>query len=193
MEPLNIRSREQLIEAMSAGQHFQFQCFWGHRRTAGGAVTAACLSQWYAAPFNADGRSFPTAEHYMMVGKAELFGAHDIAARMLAAADPGKAKALGRSVPGFDEKRWELARWEIVVEANLHKFSQHPALQSYLLHTDPQILVEASPVDSIWGIGLDAKSPAAVIPTRWNGLNLLGFALMEVRARLLGERRQPAP
>ncbi len=192
METLKIRSREPLIAALAAGQHVQFQCFWGHRQAAGGAITAACLSQWYPAAFTAEGRRFPTAEHYMMVHKAELFGASEIAARILEAPDPGKAKALGRSVPGFDEATWTTARWDIVVDANLHKFSQHPALKAYLLGTAPKILVEASPVDAIWGIGLAAKSPAALIPSQWQGLNLLGFALMEVRDRISADRTSRA-
>jgi ribA/ribD-fused uncharacterized protein len=181
-----IRSREQLVRAASSGQYFEFLFFWGHRPSTDGTITKSCLSQWFAAPFQTEGKLFPTSEHYMMAKKAELFGEPTLALQILEATAPGKAKALGRAVKHFDEQTWQAHRWGIVVEANKHKFSQHPRLQHYLLGTGSRVLVEASPVDTIWGIGLDARSPAAPNPSQWNGLNLLGFALMEVRAALSG-------
>ena len=93
---------------------------------------------------------------------------------------------MGREVRGFDDARWCEARFEIVVQGNLAKFSQHPALGDYLLSTRDQVLVEASPVDRIWGIGLAADDTKASRPEQWRGLNLLGYALMEVRDRLRG-------
>ncbi len=181
-----IRSREQLVSAAASGHRFEFLFFWGHRPSTDGTITKSCLSQWFAAPFQAEGKLFPTSEHYMMAKKAELFGEPALALQILEAKDPGKAKALGRAVKHFDEQTWQAHRWGIVVEANKHKFGQHPRLQHYLLGTGSRVLVEASPVDAIWGIGLDAMSPAAANPSQWNGLNLLGFALMEVRSALAG-------
>lgn len=181
-----IRSREQLIRAAASGRHFDYLFFWGHQPSADGTVTQACLSQWFAAPFEAEGKLFHTAEHYMMAKKAELFDQPELARQMLASADPRNAKALGRKVRHFDEQTWMAHRWDIVVAASTHKFGQHPHLQRYLLGTGARVLVEASPVDAIWGIGLDARSPAAANPGRWKGLNLLGFALMEARAALGG-------
>lgn len=64
------------------------------------------------------------------------------------------------------------------------KFTQHPDLAGVLARTGTQVLVEASPVDRIWGIGRAAGDPDALRPSRWLGLNLLGFALMEARERL---------
>ena len=61
------------------------------------------------------------------------------------------------------------------------KFSQNEPLRSFLLNTGRRVLVEASPVDRIWGIGLAADDPRARHPEQWQGLNLLGFALMDVR------------
>ncbi|RYF96494.1 MAG: DUF1768 domain-containing protein, partial [Chitinophagaceae bacterium] len=58
-------------------------------------------------------------------------------------------------------------------------------LRNYLLGTDDHVLVEASPVDSIWGIGLAADNGKATDPHQWQGENLLGYALMEVRDLLL--------
>lgn len=76
-----------------------------------------------------------------------------------------------------------------MVSGNLEKFAQNPGLQRYLLDSGNRVLVEASPLDRIWGIGLEARDPAAADPERWQGLNLLGFALMEVRERLLRRTR----
>lgn len=179
-----IRSREQLLSSIAAGHRVKYLFFWGHQASRDGQITSSCFSQWFDAPFDADGHSFATAEHYMMARKAQLFRDDETFRQILAAKDPGKAKALGRSVRGFEEAVWLDHRWSIVVEPNRHKFTQHPALQDFLLGTAPRILVEASPVDSIWGIGLDARAADAKCPARWKGLNLLGFALMEVRSMI---------
>ena len=66
----------------------------------------------------------------------------------------------------------------------MHKFGQNARLKNYLLSTENKILIEASPYDQIWGIGLGKESPDATQPEKWNGQNLLGFALMEVRDEL---------
>ncbi len=120
----------------------------------------------------------------MMAEKARLFGDSLACDRVLAAPTPGAAKAVGRQIVGFDERLWLAQRFRIVVDANLAKFTQHRALGDFLANTGDRVLVEASPVDPIWGIGLAANDPGATDPFAWNGLNLLGFALMEVRARL---------
>lgn len=181
-----IRRREQLVSAVESGQRFDFLFFWGHQPSLDGTVTKSCLSQWFATPFEAEGKVFHTAEHYMMAQKAELFGQPELAQQILASKDPRQAKALGRKVKHFDDQTWTAHRWDIVVAANKHKFGQHPHLQHYLLGTGSRVLVEASPVDAIWGIGLDARLPEAARPSAWKGLNLLGFALMEARAALRG-------
>lgn len=132
----------------------------------------------------ADGREFPSAEHYMMWSKAMLFGDIERAEAVLQAHSPAQAKDIGRSVAGFDEDIWVDNRWRIVVEASVAKFGSDPELRAYLLGTAHRVLVEASPVDMIWGIGLPADSDMADDPEQWRGLNLLGFALMEARDRL---------
>ena len=87
----------------------------------------------------------------------------------------------------FDEQCWQACCFDLVCEWNYHKFSQHSALKTFLLNTQPRILVEASPVDKIWGIGLAKDHPHAGVPSHWKGKNLLGFALMVVRDRLAEE------
>ena len=171
---------EDLRTRFNTGELLKFVFFWGHQ-TAKKTVTAACFSQWYEAPFEVDGRRYATAEHFMMAEKASLFGDESVRAQVLAAPTPGAAKALGRAVRGFDEAVWTQHRFSIVVRANRAKFAQNPALGQFLAQTGNRILVEASPVDRIWGIGLAQDDDGANDPNRWRGLNLLGFALMHVR------------
>lgn len=120
----------------------------------------------------------------MMFGKASLFGDEETAGRILDAASPGEVKKLGRAVRGFVEKRWEEQRLAIVAAGNEAKFGQNPDLRAFLMGTGNRVLVEASPTDRIWGIGLAEDDSRAHDPLLWNGLNLLGFALMIARSRL---------
>lgn len=162
--------------------------FWGHRPQRDGSPGSGCLSQWWPAPFTVDDVRYPTAEHWMMAAKARLFGDADAEARILAARSPAEAKNVGGLVRGFDEERWAAERFGIVVAGSVAKFGQDPALRGYLLATGARVLVEASPVDRVWGIGLAAGDERATDPGRWRGENLLGFALMEARERLAGQR-----
>ena len=185
-----METREDLIAARAAGEARDFLFFWGHKPSATGEITKSCLSQWFVAPFEEKGVRYPTAEHFMMARKAELFGDAAVWDRILTTEDPGRAKALGRKVVGFQDEVWTAHRGEIVVAGNDLKFSQNPRLATFLLRTGERVLVEASPLDTIWGIGLAADSSDAGDPASWRGLNLLGFALMEVRSRLATRSRR---
>lgn len=120
----------------------------------------------------------------MMAEKARLFADGVALEAILRAGTPALAKQLGREVAGFDAARWEAASVTAVLRANLAKFTQNPTLGDFLLGTDQQVLVEASPPDCVWGIGLAHDDPRASNPATWRGENRLGFALMEVRAAL---------
>lgn len=175
---------ELLRTRFHAGASFSFLHFWGHRPRADGRPSNSCFSQWFVAPFKLAGVRYATAEHFMMAEKARLFDDAGSLQRILQAASPGAAKSLGRKVRGYDEAAWVARRFDAVVDGNLAKFQQNPALGGFLLATGEQVLVEASPVDRIWGIGLAGTDPRAQDPNTWDGLNLLGFALMVVRERL---------
>ncbi|MET9188945.1 NADAR family protein [Streptomyces tendae] len=179
-----IDSREALLARVRAGARIKYLCFWGHRPRPDGSIGPSCLSQWWPSPFTVDGVGYATAEHWMMAGKARLFADAEAERRVLAAAHPAGAKKAGRLVRGFDEAVWERERFRIVVEGSVHKFASDPALRAFLLGTGGRVLVEASPVDRVWGIGLAADDEAAQDPERWRGPNLLGFALMAARERL---------
>jgi hypothetical protein len=181
-----IRDRAGLIAAIAGGWRPKYLHFWGHKGTPG-STGPHVLSQWWPAPFAVDGVAYPTAEHYMMAEKSRLFDDEAALARVLAASSPGAAKAAGREVRGFDDARWAASRFQIVTAGSLAKFEQNATLGAYLLATGDKVLVEASPVDRVWGIGLARDDAAASDPQRWRGENLLGFALMEAR-RVLGAR-----
>jgi len=146
---------------------------------------ASPFSQWYRCRFTAGAHTFICAEQYMMHGKALLFGDGDVAAQILAADHPRQHKALGRKVKPFDDAIWRREREGIVRAGSRAKFTQNPELRELLLATRGTTLVEASPYDRIWGIGLAATDPRAQDPATWRGQNLLGKILTELREELI--------
>jgi ribA/ribD-fused uncharacterized protein len=177
-------TKDALIAAIQTGLSPEYLFFWGHQKSKDGSITKSCLSQWWRSPFVVDGTQYATAEHYMMAEKARLFGDEGIISAILQAETPKEAKKMGRKISGFDEALWLVHRVVIVTQGNEAKFSQNAALQKFLIGTGDRILVEASPVDAIWGIGLAEDDPKAIVPSQWSGLNLLGFALMDVREQI---------
>lgn len=176
-------SVEDLRRAIESGWRAEFLFFWGHTPK-GQAIGKHVLSQWWPAGFSIDGQRYPTAEHYMMAEKARLFSDEEACARILSAGKPAEAKSLGRRIKNFDERLWAERRFEIVVRGNTAKFTQNADLAAWLIGTGEVVLAEASPSDTIWGIGLAADDKRALDPRTWRGLNLLGFALMKARAKL---------
>ncbi|CAM3308648.1 NADAR family protein [Stackebrandtia soli] len=164
--------------------------FWGHTARADHPGQWV-LSQWWPVDFDVHGVRYHHAEGYMMAEKARLFGDDATRERVIDAREPLHAKRLGRLVSGFEEELWIRNRYEIVVAGNRAKFGQHPDLRDYLVSTAPRVLVEASPVDRIWGVGLAPTDPAVATPSAWRGENLLGFALMAVRDALTSETDDP--
>lgn len=120
----------------------------------------------------------------MMASKARLFGDELTAVRVLDEPSPGAVKMLGRAIRAYDEETWAANRYGTVVDGNMAKFSQNPSLEAYLITTAGRVLVEASPTDRVWRIGVAADDERACRPSLWKGMNLLGFALMDVRERL---------
>ncbi|MGM9802730.1 MAG: NADAR family protein [Muribaculaceae bacterium] len=154
--------------------------FWGHTPNPQ-KITAACLSQWYDCRFEVDGVIFHTTEQYMMAEKARLFGDEATFSEIMSASTPSEYKQLGRKVSGFVAELWDAKKYDIVVKGNKAKFSQNHAMKEFLLSTGDAILAEASPFDKIWGIGLDKEHAETGGMELWQGENLLGCALMEVR------------
>jgi ribA/ribD-fused uncharacterized protein len=172
----------ELKESIANGEKVEYLFFWGHKGK--NVNRTGAFSQWY------DGDSFkhgafvyPTAEHYMMHRKACLFEDFKTGDKILAADHPKDAKRFGREVKNFDPKVWDEHKFNIVREGNICKFMQNRALMDVLVSTGDKVLVEASPYDRIWGIGLSVRDNSDIISNcnKWRGENLLGFALMQVR------------
>ena len=157
-----------------------FVFFWGHIARAEKQMKA-CLSQWFPCSFLVDDIYYNCAEQFMMAEKARLFHGEDALQKIMQAYDPMEQKKLGRRVQGYDDAVWKACCYDVVVRGNAAKFFQNEKLHDFLISTGDKVLVEGSPKDSVWGIGLDENSPDAINPQRWQGTNLLGFALMEVR------------
>lgn len=173
-----------LQEQVRTGQRFKYLCFWGHTQKTANVIDKSCLSQWFPAKFEVEGVQYKNTEQYMMAQKAKLFADEEIFQKILVSSNPKEIKALGRLVKNYQENIWIENRYKIVVDGNLAKFSQNTGLGQFLLNTSNRIIVEASPYDKIWGIGLAADDEKAENPLQWKGLNLLGFALMVVRKQL---------
>lgn len=156
--------------------------FYGHKTT--DEITETCLSQWYPCEFEAEGTKYTSAEQYMMAEKARLFGDEEIRAQILKTSDPAICKKLGRKVRNFNQEKWNKNRENIARKGNFYKFSQNAKLREFLLSTGDKILVEASPRDRIWGIGMGKSNPDALDPAKWRGRNLLGFSIMSVRKKI---------
>ena len=173
-----------LIHRCKNGEAFDYLYFWGHQLSKSGQITKSCFSQWYPSPFLIDEIHYATAEHWMMASKARLFKDDEALARILETTDPKEAKKLGRKVRNFDEVLWKKEARRLVTEGNVAKFGQNAELKAFLIATGDSVLVEASPYDNVWGICLKEDDERAMHPRTWQGQNLLGFALMDVRAAL---------
>jgi len=143
------------------------------------------FSQWAKFPMVDDhGIRFNCCEQYMMYKKAMVFKDEETAAKVLTTLNPRDQKKLGRQVKNFDDKVWDAVKYEIVFTANMLKFTQNEDAKEALMATEDRILVEASPYDAVWGIGLDEANAQQVDPDKWPGQNLLGKAITSVKAVL---------
>ena len=144
------------------------------------------FSQWYKSEFEVHGMTFGTAEQWMMYSKAKAFGDTEIAEQILATNNPKKQKALGRQVKNYDDDLWMAIAYDAVVIGNYAKFTQDASLYTLLESTRGKLLVEASPLDKRWGIGMAENDEGVDDPANWKGENLLGKAITEVRVQLFG-------
>jgi len=166
----------------------EFLYFWGHHEKPG-RITKACFSQWYPSMFVVDGIRYNCAEQFMMAEKARVFGDEVTRLKILNSEDPAEIKKLGREVKNFDPEKWSEVSVDIVVRGNVAKFSQNIPLKEFILSTEKKVLVEASPYDTIWGIGMKKEEAEKTTPHHWRGTNKLGYALMTVRDILKEENK----
>ena len=173
-----------LKEKAKSGEQLKYIFFWGHTDRNNDRTGKYVFSQWHEAPFTVDGILYRTSEHWMMSKKALLFGDFVSSDKVLQCEKPAEAKAIGRAISGYDDELWNASKYEIVKTGNFHKFAQNQDLRKYLINTQAKIIVEASPVDAVWGIGMAQDHKSIMNPEAWRGENLLGFAIMEVRDML---------
>lgn len=141
------------------------------------------FSNWAITPFH-DPQSdiyFQSTEHYMMYYKAMLMEDPDMAKAIANTPTPKRARELGRKVRNWDEQKWVEHREQVMYDGILLKCRYHPQVAKLLINTNTKVIVEASPFDCIWGIGLRESDLRAKDPKKWKGKNLLGKSLMKVR------------
>jgi len=153
------------------------------------ARSSSPFSNWYKCRFKVKKNQFSSTEQYMMYEKAMLFDDKEIAQKILKTSDPQKQKALGRAVKKFNVKTWEKRCKQIVYDGCKAKFTQNEEILRELLNTEGTTLVEASPWDTIWGIGLPEDDPKAQNRNTWQGTNWLGEVLTRLREDLLKEKK----
>lgn len=142
-------------------------------------------SQWDPCQFTIDGVTYNCCEQYMMAKKALLFKDKASYNAIMSTDNPKEQKAIGRKVKNFDTNLWNKFCREYVYEGNLAKFTQNPKLMDKLIKTGNREIVEGSPYDTIWGIGLKWDDPKALDKSQWQGSNWLGEAIMRVRDEIV--------
>lgn len=142
------------------------------------------FSQWYKTNIVEGDITFNCAEQSMMYHKAKVFNDNEAMEKILETSNPRKHKAIGRTIVGYSDAIWDEKKLEIVANGNYLKFIQNPDLRKMLLDTGDKIIVEASPVDRIWGVGLAEDDPRIVDESKWLGQNLLGICIMYAREQI---------
>ena len=173
-------SLSKLKTDFNKGKKIDFLFFYGHTNDKN-EITKSSLSQWYIKDFKENNLTFNCMEKYMMYNKALLFDDKKIAEEILNNNQPKAIKELGRKVSNFKDEIWDKVKYTIILKGNYYKFSQNNDLRNFLLNTKNKVLVEASPYDKVWGIKMKYDNENIENPFFWQGENLLGFALMEVR------------
>ena len=154
--------------------------FWKHR-----------LSQWHIVNFNVDNYIYNCCEQFMMHRKALLMGDTFAAEIILGEKNPAQHQTLGRQIQNFNQELWDSYKYNIVLQGNRARFHQSPQCRELLLATGDKLIVEASPYDKVWGIGKGASDPDIMDETKWNGQNLLGKVLTQVREEIKEELLYP--
>lgn len=169
---------KELKERINKNEQFEYIFFYGE----------SPWNQWSPCEFVIDDIQYSSSEQYMMAEKARLFNDPEMLLKIMSTDDCNKIKMeYGRNVRGYSDEVWFKHREKIVYDANYAKFTQNINFKQQLLNSGTQVLVEASPVDPIWGIGMWQDDERCLNPNEWGGLNLLGFVIMDVRETILKE------
>lgn len=150
--------------------HGQFAAFWG-----------SVFSNFYPCKFELEGKTWNCSEQYFMYHKALVFDDTETAEKILKTTEAADAKKLGRQVKNFDDKVWDIYKYHFMYKGVYAKFSQNKDLQEAMGKLHDKYFVEGSPIDGVWGVKLDWRDERIQDPAEWNGQNLLGKVLNEVR------------
>lgn len=142
------------------------------------------LSNWYPSVFEVDGKKFTSAEQFIMYRKCMLFGDEEAAQAVMATDDVETQQSIGRKTKGYLPATWNGMRQIIAFEGLMAKFSQNEDLKQQLLETGNAYLVECAGKDKVWACGIRLSDNRRFDAMNWDGTNILGFALMEVRSKL---------
>lgn len=178
MKPITTKNKKELLEAILEGRSFTFQYFWGVNDIHKNPEHLGCFSQWSSHQVTYDNQTFNCVEQAMIVKKAEYFGDYQAAADISQITKPIDMKV---KIKGLDKAVWKAIQFELLVDINLAKFNQHPTIQKTLLDTGNAVLVGACTYDTNLGIGTHETRAATLTVDQWEGDNVLGFVLMEVR------------
>lgn len=174
-ERMSAKARSESLVNLPLGKEYFF--FYGSKSP---------FSQWYKSSFTVENIHFTCTEQYMMYKKALLFNDVAIANAIVNSGyNPRQNRKYGRQIRDFNQDKWDIEKQLIVWVGNYHKFSQNTEILASLLETSPKILVEASPTDTVWGIGLSLDDPKRFHENQWKGLNLLGYTLTSLRDELI--------
>jgi ribA/ribD-fused uncharacterized protein len=125
-------------------------------------------------PWNGMPARYETVEHWFQANKAKHADQHE---QVRQAFNPGKAKAIGQKVDMWTN--WDEVKYGVMLMGIREKFASEKWAR-ILLSTGDRYIAEDSPTDAIWGIFNSEKDD-------FSGKNLLGLALMQVRAELRGD------
>lgn len=142
----------------------------------------------HSTPFGPCGKKVicQTSEQAFQYDKARFFGDLELADIILQCDDPKVSLVLGNRVKGFDSEKWGKVRRQAMSQAVLEKYEGNLVLAQRLLDPvfDNKVFVEASPIDTYWGIGMAVNDPDIEDSTLWKGRNILGQIITETRSRL---------
>lgn len=150
------------------------------------AFWGSAFSNFYPCEFSYDGKTWKSSEQCFMAMKAKHFGDTEIYERILASTEPKHAKKLGRMVKNYDDEEWSRVRYNYMYEIVKEKFAQNKYLTDFLKSDEfkDKTFVEGNPFDRIWAVGIDYRNCWIDDEAKWDGQNLLGKVLEQVRKEL---------
>jgi len=131
-----------------------------------------------------DGIHFTSVEQFIMYQKCLIFGDANSANQILSTDDTAKQQKIGRNAKGYIGNVWAGMRQMVVFRGLMEKFRQNEDLKQKLIDTGDAWLVECAGSDKIWACGIRLNDDRRFDVANWDGQNILGFALMEVRRKL---------